>query len=970
MLIDAMRSLSALLLLSACSDQGISKVNIDPEATIIAPASGAVVDEGDTVWLRGSASDSNDDVSTLTAWWLAGARELCPPDAPADDGTTSCEALLEEDESTVTLEVHDPHGATDTDTVSLVIDPNAAPVVTLLPPEEPVVYAGDLLVLSATVTDEEDDPDALLVAWASSLDGPLSVDDTPGADGELSGPVYLSEGEHYLTLTATDSGGRVGEDALVLEVYSANTAPSCAITVPTDGEVVAEGAEVVLAASAEDAEDPPEALSARWESDLDGPLDETPPNEAGEIAAVVTGLSAGEHTLTLTVTDSGGLVATELVQLVVDGRPSAPVVSISPASPGTDDDLTAVLDVSATDPEGEGLIYTYEWYLDGTLSTASTTGTLPASATTRGETWTVRVNPSDSLGEGTAGEASATIANTAPGAPVVAISPTAPEEGEDALVCAVETEAEDADGDALTYTISWALDGAAWTGTASTTTRTGDTVAASYTNEGEVWTCSVVASDDTESGPPGTDSVTVEEDESLVGTPIDPHAVELSGELEYDYAGFAVAIVPDLDGDGLNEVLVGGRCMNRYDGDPYYEGVAYLVLGSTIEEEGSMSLSDADYVFVADESDDHLGSSVAGLDDIDGDGVGDFVIGASQGSSGARGRAYVFSGAELGRPGTYSPSTADWIITGVNTRDYAGATVASAGDIDGDGRTDLALGGWGYDNGSYNEAGAVIVFLASDLGSTSSISASAARWTVLGVDTYHYIGRKIAAGDVDGDGADDLMLGNERSTEGCATVFLADDLGDSGSFETTDASYTVDGAADGGSCGMAISAADVDGDGRADVVTADYNAGSNGEAYVVAGADIGSVASVDDATYTVAGESGFSLYAAHGVPDREGDGLDDLLILDPSYVGTSGADSAALYVSGASLSPTGNTTDDADWLWYSTTSESFGASSFGQGPNADIGDLDGDGVADFLIGSGYNSEVDTYAGKVYVTYGP
>ncbi|KAA0208915.1 hypothetical protein EDM80_15210, partial [bacterium] len=244
----------------------------------------------------------------------------------------------------------------------------------------------------------------------------------------------------------------------------------------------------------------------------------------------------------------------------------------------------------------------------------------------------------------------------------------------------------------------------------------------------------------------------------------------------------------------------------------------------------------------------------------------------------------------------------------------------------------------GYDNGSYNEAGAVIVFLASDLGSTSSISASAARWTVLGVDTYHYIGRKIAAGDVDGDGADDLVLGNERSTEGCATVFLADDLGDSGSFETTDASYTVDGAADGGSCGMAISAADVDGDGRADVVTADYNAGSNGEAYVVAGADIGSVASVDDATYTVAGESGFSLYAAHGVPDREGDGLDDLLILDPSYVGTSGADSAALYVSGASLSPTGNTTDDADWLWYSTTSESFGASSFGQGPNADIGD--------------------------------
>lgn len=964
-----MRSLSALLLLSACSDQGISKVNIDPQATITAPASGAVVDEGDTVWLRGSASDSNDDVSTLTAWWLAGARELCPPDAPADDGTTSCEVLLDEDESTVTLEVHDPHGATDTDAVTLVIDPNAAPVVALIPPDEEV-YAGELLVLSATATDEEDDPDALTVTWASSLDGPLSVDDTPSADGELSGPVYLSEGEHYLTLTATDSGGRVGEDALVLEVSSANTAPSCAITAPTDGAVVVEGEEVVLTAWAEDAEDPPEALSVRWESDLDGLVDATGPDEAGDISVLATGLSAGEHTISLTVTDSAGLAVVEQVQLVVDGRPSAPVVSISPASPGTDDDLTAVLDLPSTDPEGEALSYTYEWYLDGTLSAASATETLPASATTRGETWTVRVTPSDGTSEGAAGEASATIANTAPGAPTVAISPSAPEEGEDALVCAVETEADDADGDALSYTISWSLDGGAWTGTASTTTRTGDTVAASYTTEGDVWTCSVVASDGEDLGAAGTDSVTVEEDEDLVGTPIDPHAIELSGELEYDYAGFAVAIVPDLDDDGLNEVLVGGRCMNRYDGDPYYEGVAYLVLGSTIEEEGSMSLADADYVFESDESDDHLGSSVAGLDDIDGDGVGDFVIGAMQGSSGARGRAYVFSGAELGRPGTYSPSSADWIVTGVNTRDYAGGTVASAGDMDGDGLTDLALGGWGYDNGSYNEAGAVIVFLASDLGSTSSISASAARWTVLGVDVYHYIGRKIATGDVDGDGADDLVLGNERSAEGCVYVFLADELGDSGSFETTDASYTIDDAADGGSCGMSISTADVDGDGRADVITADYYAGSNGEAYAVAGADLASVTSMDEATYTVAGESGFSLYAAHGVPDREGDGLDDLLILDWAYVGTSGADSAALYVSGASLSTAGNTTDDADWLWYSTTSENFGASSFGMGPNVDIGDLDGDGAADFLIGSGYNSEVDTYAGKVYVTYGP
>ena len=106
--------------------------------------------------------------------------------------------------------------------------------------------------------------------------------------------------------------------------------------------------------------------------------------------------------------------------------------------------------------------------------------------------------------------------NTAPTAPVVEIGPTDPIGGIDDLLCEIVEPASDADGDALTYTTRWTVDGAAWKGSA-------DLVPASETHADETWTCLVTASDGQDDGPPGEASVTTSAfDPSAVDPYIEP----------------------------------------------------------------------------------------------------------------------------------------------------------------------------------------------------------------------------------------------------------------------------------------------------------------------------------------------------------------------------------------------------------------------------------------------------------------
>ncbi|MSQ03855.1 MAG: formylglycine-generating enzyme family protein, partial [Myxococcales bacterium] len=171
----------------------------------------------------------------------------------------------------------------------------------------------------------------------------------------------------------------------------------------------------------------------------------------------------------------------------------------------TNDTLTAA--ASATDLDGDTLFYSYDWYVDdvprGSASSATLSGT---SYFDRDQVVYVVVTPNDGDVDGTTGTSSTvTVSNTAPTEPGVDVTPADAVEGDD-LTCTVTTASTDVDGDALTYSFTWDVDGVAYS--SAVDEALASVVDGADVGDGEEWTCEVVASDETASGSAGSDSVT------------------------------------------------------------------------------------------------------------------------------------------------------------------------------------------------------------------------------------------------------------------------------------------------------------------------------------------------------------------------------------------------------------------------------------------------------------------------------
>ncbi len=292
--------------------------------------------------------------------------------------------------------------------------------------------------------------------------------------------------------------------------------------------------------------------------------------------------------------------------------------------------------------------------------------------------------------------------------------------------------------------------------------------------------------------------------------------------------GLSVAAAGDVNGDGYDDVIVGAPSA---DFGQINEGWAALFLGSAI---GLQALPD--WTAQSDQVEATFGTSVAAAGDVNGDGYDDVIIGAPNAAYGqtGEGAVAVYHGSATG----LQPLPA-WAAQSDQAEAHFGVSVATAGDVNGDGFADILVGAPYADFGQTNE-GAVAVYH----GSASGLSL-VPNWTAQSDQADAQFGRSVSmAGDVNHDGYDDVIIGapqyNNGATTGRASIFY----GSSGGLRPTPG-WTVESDQAFNLFGCSVSTAgDVNGDGFADIIIGasmhDRGQTDEGAAFVFHGSSSGS----------------------------------------------------------------------------------------------------------------------------------
>ena len=234
-----------------------------------------------------------------------------------------------------------------------------------------------------------------------------------------------------------------------------------------------------------------------------------------------------------------------------------------------------------------------------------------------------------------------------------------------------------------------------------------------------------------------------------------------------DFSGTSVSGAGDVNGDGFGDLIIGAS-----GGDPNgksFAGESYVVFGQPSGFSPAIDLRRLDgtngFAINGIDAGDNSGFSVSGAGDVNGDGFDDLIIGTRAGPAG---ESYVV----FGQPSEFSPAidlssldgTNGFAINGIDAGDNSGRSVSGAGDVNGDGFDDLIIGAHGGDPSGNSGAGESYVVFGQPSGFSPAIDLSSLDGTngfaINGIDSFDYSGRSVSgAGDVNGDGFDDLIIG-------------------------------------------------------------------------------------------------------------------------------------------------------------------------------------------------------------------
>lgn len=446
----------------------------------------------------------------------------------------------------------------------------------------------------------------------------------------------------------------------------------------------------------------------------------------------------------------------------------------------------------------------------------------------------------------------------------------------------------------------------------------------------------------------------------------------------------------DFNGDGIHDLLMGAP---RNDDGPLTEaGAVYILYGPQVSSTTyRLDGAGVNVTVLGKAGSDFLGTDIASAGDLNADGFDDIVMGAHLNDDGAAsdsGAAYILYGSPiLASDIALDGAGANITIIGKTGTERLGYRVSTGGDINGDGFDDLLVGAQYSDDGPGTDSGSIFVLYGSaSLSADYDIAGAGVSVTITGKAASDSLSRCASTGDVNRDGFDDIVMGAPANDDGASpnagalyVLFGGSSLAANIRLDGAGANMTLLGKAADDNLGTAVNGlGDVNGDGFDDFIgSAQYNndgpgANDDGAAYIIFGRVGLANATLDTASseenVRILGKAALDnlggLTAASAAGDVNDDGFADILAGSRKN-NDQAADAGAVYIVYGSTSLAASITagNNDVTLLGKAASDFFGFWT------SSAGDLNNDGIPDFVGGAYYNDDIAANAGAAYVVFG-